>query len=60
NFIQDPSEYSFRTPHSDIDTYERVMIDDLEQAAVVVAATAYHLAMRDEMMPRKTQAAEGR
>ena len=32
------------------------MIDDLEQAAVVVASTAYHLAMRDEMMPRKQEA----
>ena len=28
-------------------------LQDLKQAAVVVAATAYHLAMRDEMMPRK-------
>jgi carboxypeptidase Q len=60
NFIQDPIEYSFRTHHSDIDTYERLMLDDLEQAAVVVAATAYHLAMRDDMMPRKATAADGR
>jgi arylsulfatase A-like enzyme len=28
-------------------------IDDLKQAAVVVASMAYHLAMRDELLPRK-------
>ncbi len=53
NFIQDPIEYSIRTHHSDIDTYERLMLDDLKQAAVVVAYTAYHLAVRDAMVPRK-------
>ncbi len=52
-FIQDPIEYSFRTHHSNIDTYERLVIDDLEQSAVVVAALVYHLANRDEMLPRK-------
>jgi hypothetical protein len=53
NFIQDPIEYGTHTHHTAADTFERLMIDDLKQAAVVVAATAYHLAMRDEMMPRK-------
>lgn len=53
NFIQDPIEYGTFTHHTAADTYERLVIDDLKQAAVVVAATAYHLAMRDEMMPRK-------
>jgi hypothetical protein len=53
NYIQDPIEYDTHTHHTAADTYERLMIDDLKQAAVVVAATAYHLAMRDEMMPRK-------
>jgi carboxypeptidase Q len=54
NFIQDPIEYGFRTHHSSADTYDRLLIDDLRQAAVIVASTAYHLAMRDEMFPRKT------
>jgi hypothetical protein len=54
NFIQDPIEYSTRTHHTFADRYERLVIDDLKQAAVVVAATVYHLAMRDEMMPRKS------
>ena len=54
NFIQDPIEYSIRTHHSNVDTYERLVIDDLKQAATVVAWTVYHIANRDEMMPRKT------
>ena len=55
NFIQDPIEYGLYTHHTDLDTYDHLMIDDLKQAAVVVAATAYHLAMRDDMFPRKQQ-----
>ena len=53
NFIQDPIEYGTRTHHTAADTYERLMLDDLRQAAVVVAATAWQLANRDEMVPRK-------
>ena len=53
NFIQDPIEYGTRTHHTAADTYERLMLDDLRQAAVVVAATAWQLANRAEMMPRK-------
>jgi len=58
NFSQDPIEYSTRTHHTLADRYERLVIEDLQQAAVVVAATVYHLAMRDEMMPRKQQEEE--
>jgi carboxypeptidase Q len=53
NFIQDPIEYSTRTHHTHADTFDRLLLDDLRQAAVVVAATVYHLAMRDELMPRQ-------
>jgi carboxypeptidase Q len=53
NFIQDPIEYSIRTHHSNVDTYDHLLIDDLKQAAVVVASTVYALAMRDDMVPRK-------
>ncbi len=52
-FIQDPIEYSIRTHHSHVDTFERLVLDDLKAAAVIVASMAYHLAMRDEMLPRK-------
>ncbi|MEO8452593.1 MAG: M20/M25/M40 family metallo-hydrolase [Gemmatimonadota bacterium] len=53
NFMQDPIESEIRAHHTIADTYERLMIEDLEQAAVIVAAVVYDLAMRDEMMPRK-------
>jgi hypothetical protein len=57
NYIQDPIEYGFRTHHSNVDTYERLQIDDLKQAATVVAWTVYVLANRDDMMPRVAPAA---
>ena len=53
NFIQDPIEYGINTHHTELDTFDHLVIEDLEQAAVVVAATVYALAMRDEMVPRK-------
>ena len=52
NFIQDPIEYGTRTHHSNVDTYERLVIDDLKQAATVVAWTAYEIANRPEQMPK--------
>jgi hypothetical protein len=52
-FIQDPIEYSQRHHHTYLDTYDHMLIEDLMHSAVVVASTAYHLAMRDEMLPRK-------
>jgi carboxypeptidase Q len=52
-FIQDPMEYETRTHHSNMDTYEHLSIDDLKQAATIVAAFVYNSAMRDEMLPRK-------
>ncbi|MDT8435524.1 MAG: M20/M25/M40 family metallo-hydrolase [Gemmatimonadota bacterium] len=59
NFIQDPIEYGTRTHHTAADTHERLLLDDLRQAAVVVAATAWHLANREEMVPRKPAGADG-
>jgi hypothetical protein len=52
-FIQDPVEYSSRTHHSNMDTYERLQEADLKQNAVIVAAFVYHAANRDEKLPRK-------
>ena len=52
-FIQDPMEYSTRTHHSNMDTYDHVQKGDLMQAAAVVASFVYNTAMRDEMLPRK-------
>jgi Zn-dependent M28 family amino/carboxypeptidase len=59
NFIQDPIEYSTKTHHTNVDTYDALLLEDLQQAAVVVASTVYHVAMRDEMFPRKPQEGGG-
>jgi hypothetical protein len=55
-FVQDPLEYILRTHHSSADTYERLLPDDLKQAATVLAWTAYTMANRDELFPRKPAA----
>ena len=59
-FIQDPLEYETRTHHSNMDVYDHLSIDDLKQAAQVVAAFIYNAAMRDGMMPRKPLPKPGR
>jgi hypothetical protein len=50
--LQDPIEYGTHTWHTNLDTYERVIEDDARQSAMVIAAAVYHLAMRDEQLPR--------
>ena len=49
---QDPIEYFTHTWHTNLDTYERIIEDDAKRSAIVIAAAVYHLAMRDEMLPR--------
>ena len=49
---QDPIEYGTYTWHTNLDTYERIIEDDVKKSAVTIAAAVYHLAMRDEMLPR--------
>jgi hypothetical protein len=56
NFIQDPIEYGIRIHHTDVDTYDNLVLDDLKQSAVVAAFTIWELANREEMMPRKPAA----
>jgi carboxypeptidase Q len=51
-FGQDPIEYNTHTHHTNLDNYERVIESDVRDAAVVIAATLYQLAMRDQMVPR--------
>ena len=58
-YIQDPLEYSFRIHHTDDDTMERIVSDDLHQIAAVVAWNVYEFANRDEMIPRKPPAPAG-
>jgi len=52
-FIQDPLEYDTRTHHTNMDTYDHLVADDLKEAAVTVAAFIYNTAQRSEKMPRK-------
>jgi hypothetical protein len=49
---QDPIEYGTYTWHTNLDTYERIIEDDVKKSAIVIAAAVYHLAMRDELLPR--------
>jgi carboxypeptidase Q len=53
NFVQDPLDYGLNTHHSNVDDVGHLIPGDLMQAAAVMAASVYHAATRDEMMPRK-------
>jgi carboxypeptidase Q len=53
---QDPIEYFTDTWHTNLDTYERIIPEDVQKAAIVAAAAIYQLAMRDEMLPRFAKA----
>jgi hypothetical protein len=52
-FIQDPLDYETKTHHTNMDTYDYLRMDDLKQAAVIVASFVYQAAIRPEMLPRK-------
>ncbi|HEY7058242.1 MAG TPA: M20/M25/M40 family metallo-hydrolase [Vicinamibacterales bacterium] len=51
-FGQDSIEYGSHTHHTNLDTYERVIEEDVRDSAIVIAGTLYQLVMRDEMLPR--------
>jgi Zn-dependent M28 family amino/carboxypeptidase len=53
SFRQDPLEYDTRTHHTNMDTYERLIAADMQQAAIVLATMLYNTAMREELLPRK-------
>jgi len=50
--IHSYEDYDVRTHHTNVDTYERIREQDLQQASVVMASLLYHAAMRDEKLPR--------
>ncbi len=52
-FIQDEIEYDTRTHHTNMDSYDHLIADDLKQIATIVAAFVYNTAQRDEKLPRK-------
>lgn len=52
-FIQDAIEYDTRTHHTNMDSYDHLVADDLKQAATIVASFAYQAADKSEKLPRK-------
>jgi hypothetical protein len=53
---QDPIEYQTNTWHTNLDTYERILEDDVKKDAMIVAWSVYQLAMRDDLLPRFSKA----
>ncbi len=49
---QDPIEYNSHTWHTNLDTLERIVEDDVKKSAIAIASAVYHVAMRDQMLPR--------
>jgi carboxypeptidase Q len=52
NPIQDYVNYDVRTHHTNMDTVDRVNVNDIRQAASVMAWFAYNAAMADHKIPR--------
>ena len=52
---QDPIEYNTMTHHTGLDPYERIIPQDVTHAAAIVAAAVWHVANRDQMIPRFTK-----
>ncbi|HZT60347.1 MAG TPA: M20/M25/M40 family metallo-hydrolase [Pyrinomonadaceae bacterium] len=60
DFLQDEIEYEPRTWHTNQDNFDRVIPEDAEEAAIIVAAFVYNSAMADAKLPRKPFKAPGR
>jgi len=52
-FIQDAIEYDTRTHHTNMDTYDHLIADDLKQAATIIASFVYNTAQLESKIPRK-------
>lgn len=52
---QDPIEYNTLTHHTNLDTYERIIPDDVQKAAAIIAAAVWNVANQDTMLPRFTK-----
>jgi carboxypeptidase Q len=57
-FIQDPIDYETRTHHSNMDSYDHLQIEDLKQAAIIVASFVYQTSIQKDMLPRKAPVKE--
>jgi Zn-dependent M28 family amino/carboxypeptidase len=56
-FQQDTIEYNTVTHHSSLDTYERIIPEDVKSAATVVATAVWYIANAEQMIPRFTKEA---
>jgi hypothetical protein len=54
-FIQDRIDYRPLRHHTNMDVYDGLIPEDMMINAVTMATFAYHAAMRDELLPRKTE-----
>lgn len=52
NPIQDYTNYDIRTHHTNVDTADRLNVQDIRQAAMSFAWFAYNAAMADQKIPR--------
>jgi Zn-dependent M28 family amino/carboxypeptidase len=52
-FIQDPIEYASATHHTNLDTFDKLLKDDMTKNAAIVASFVYLAANRDATLPRK-------
>jgi hypothetical protein len=55
-FVQERYEYNSRTHHSNMDYYDRVQAEDMQQMATVAAVFVWQTANRSERLPRKPAA----
>ena len=51
-FIQDPLDYGSRIHHTSIDSYDHLKLDDMKQAAVILASLLWMSAEHETALPR--------
>ncbi len=51
-FVQDPLDYGSRIHHTSIDSYDHLKMEDLKQAAVILASLLWMSAEREQPLPK--------
>lgn len=51
-FLQDPLDYNSRVHHTSIDSYDHLKIEDMKQAAVILASFLWMAAEREQPLPK--------
>jgi Zn-dependent M28 family amino/carboxypeptidase len=52
-FVQDPLDYGSRIHHTSIDSYDHLRMEDLKQAAVIMASMLWMSSERDQPLPKR-------